>query len=262
MKLFTRSAIALGALAASTIAAGASTAVGLVGDKTLVMIDSETAKATGMMEVAGVERLLGVDLRPSTGQLIGVTADHVIVEIDPATGAATELSKMDLMLPLVDGQPVIVDFNPKADKLRFMTGTTNHRVNVETGEVTVDGGLAFEANDMHAGEAPAIVAAAYINSYGKPETTAMFDIDATIVAVIQQTSPNDGSLAAIGKLGIEGASAYAFDIATNASGENQAWLAAGGMLHQVSLQSGKVTKSWALQGVNGEIRDIAFMTAN
>ena len=60
-----------------------------------------------------------------------------------------------------------------------MTGTTNHRVNVETGEVTVDGGLAFEANDMHAGEAPAIVAAAYINSYGKPETTAMFDIDAT-----------------------------------------------------------------------------------
>lgn len=48
---------------------------------------------------------------------------------------------------------------------------------------------------MHVGEATAIVAAAYINSYGKPEKTKMFDIDSTIVAVIQQVSPNDGTLA-------------------------------------------------------------------
>ena len=115
---------------------------------------------------------------------------------------------------------------------------------------------------MHAGEAPAIAAAAYINSYGKPEKTAMFDIDSTIVAVIQQTSPNDGTLAAIGKLGIDGADSYAFDIATDAEGTNTAWLAAGGMLHTVSLEDGSVQESWEIMEAGDAIlRDITFMTA-
>jgi len=241
-------------------AANATPAIGLSGDKTLVMIDSETAQVTGTMEVSGVDNLLGIDLRPATGQLIGVTAGHEIVEIDPATGEATVISKMDVMLPSTDG-PVIVDFNPAANKLRFMTGTTNHRVDIESGKVTVDGSLAFEGSDMHAGEAPNIVAAAYINSYGKPEKTAMYDIDATIVAVIQQTSPNDGTLAAIGKLGIDASDAYAFDVATDADGNNAAWLAAGGMLHSVSLETGKVTESWEIKGLDGMLRDITFMTA-
>lgn len=45
------------------------------------------------------------------------------------------------MLPL-DG-PVAMDFNPMADKLRLMSGTTNHRINTDTGETTVDGALHF-----------------------------------------------------------------------------------------------------------------------
>lgn len=236
-------------------------ALGLSGDKTLMLIDTATAKVKKTMDVEGVDRLLGIDLRPNTGQIIGVTSDHTIVEIDAKTGKATEISKMDKKLPLVDGQSVIVDFNPKADKLRFMTGTTNHRVNVDTGAVTVDGSLAFEEKDMHKGEAPNIVAAAYINSYGKPDATKMYDIDATIVALIQQTSPNDGTLAAIGKLGIDGSDAYAFDVATNEKGENTAWLAAKGGIHTVSLETGKVVKSWAVEGALGAIRDITFLTA-
>lgn len=246
---------------AFTGAAGAMPAIGLSGDKTLVWIDSETAEVTGTMEVSGVDSLLGIDLRPATGQLIGVTPDHSIVEIDPDNGEATVISQMDKMLPSTDG-PVIVDFNPAANKLRFMTGTTNHRVDIESGKVTVDGSLAFEGSDMHAGEAPNIVAAAYINSYGQPEKTAMFDIDATIVAVIQQTSPNDGTLAAIGKLGIDAADSYAFDVATDADGNNTAWLATGNMLHTVSLESGAVQDSWEIKGLDGMLRDITFMTAD
>ncbi len=237
-------------------------AIGLSGDKTLHTIDSGSAAVTATMEVQGVERLLGIDLRPATGQLIGVTETFDIVEIDPATGAASVLSTMDMPLPLEAGRPVIVDFNPKADKLRFMTGTTNHRVDVDSGAVTVDGSLAFEANDMHAGEAPDVVAAAYLNAYGKPETTAMYDIDATIVALLQQTSPNDGTLAAIGKLAIDPADAYAFDIATDAAGNNTAWLVAGGQLHTVSLASGEVAASRTLNGAPADLRDITFMTAN
>ncbi|GGH52723.1 DUF4394 domain-containing protein [Frigidibacter albus] len=250
----------IAALLLTTAPAFADTAVGLSGDKTLLMIDTSTATVTGEVEVQGVDSLLGIDLRPSNNTLVGVTADHVIVVIDPATGETTELSTMDTMLPSTDG-PVIVDFNPMADRLRFMTGTTNHRVNVDTGEVTVDGALAFEAGDMHAGEAPNIVAAAYINSYGTPEATGMYDIDATLSALIKQTAPNDGTLAAVGKLGPALEGPVGFDIATTAEGANTAWLAAMGGIHTVDLETGAVIESWELTGASGEIRDIAILPA-
>ncbi|WP_269583194.1 DUF4394 domain-containing protein [Roseibium sp. Sym1] len=261
MSLLARTLLTTSALLLAAGAAHATPAIGLAGDKTLVVIDSNAGKATRSMDVTGVDRLLGIDLRPATGQLIGVSDAHEIVEIDPETGEATVISKMDKMLPLKDGQPVIVDFNPKANKLRFMTGLTNHRVDIESGKVTVDGSLAFEEKDMHAGEAPNIVAAAYINSYGKPDATAMYDIDATIGAVIRQTSPNDGTLAAIGKLGVDAADTYAFDVATDSEGNNKAWLATGTWLHTVSLETGKVTGSWELEGLDWPLRDITFMTA-
>lgn len=252
----------LAATGAHAESAAGLTAIGLSGDKTLHQIDATTAAVKASMEVEGVTKLLGIDLRPATGQLIGVTDAYEIVEINPMTGAATVISTMDKPLPVEGDAQVIVDFNPAANKLRFMSGTTNHRVDIETGAVTVDGNLAFEAADMHAGEAPAIVAAAYTNSFGKPEKTAMFNIDSTIVALIQQTSPNDGTLNAIGKLGIDGSDSYAFDIATDAEGTNTAWLVAGGKMHTVSLEDGSVQNSWDITGADGvALRDITFLTA-
>ena len=254
-------AISTTALTLSLSAAAAAPAVALVGDKTLVMFDTDTLEVSGNMDVAGVDRLLGLDLRPSNKTLVGVTPDMAVVSIDMTTGEATEMSKMDTALPVED-MPVIVDFNPMADKLRFMTGTTNHRVDVDTGAVTVDGSLDWQEGDMHVGETPAIAAAAYINSYGKPESTAMFDIDTTIVAVIQQVSPNDGTLGAIGKLGIDAPEAnYAFDIQTTESMENMAWLVNGAMLYSVDLETGKATEAGKIEGVDGMIRDIAILPA-
>jgi hypothetical protein len=249
------------ALGLSLSAAAAAPAVGLVGDKTLVMFDTETLAVSGTMEVSGVDSLLGIDLRPSNGTLVGVTPEMGIVSIDPALGEATEMATMDTALPLGD-MPVIVDFNPAADKLRFMTGTTNHRVDVDTGAVTVDGSLDWQEGDMHVGEEPAIVAAAYINSFGKPEATKMYDIDSTIVAVIQQVSPNDGTLGAIGKLGIDSpADTYAFDVQTNDAMENMAWLVNGNMLYSVDLETGAATGVGMIEGVDGDIRDITILPA-
>jgi hypothetical protein len=247
------------ALAASLSAGLAAPAIGLVGDKSLVMFDTESLAVSGTMDVTGVDSLVGIDVRPIDGTLIGVTPDNVVVSIDTATGAATEMSTMDTPLPM-EGGPVIVDFNPAANKLRYMSGTTNHRVDVDTGAVTVDGSLAYESADMHAGEAPEIVAAAYINSYGQPESTAMFDIDATIGGLIQQTSPNDGTLAAIGKLGIDSAAeGYAFDVQTTADMQNTAWLVNGNTLYSVDLESGAAESKGMIEGVSGDIRDITVL---
>lgn len=249
------------ALLASAQPMLAASVVGLTGDKTLITFDSETLAVTGTVEVTGVDSLVGIDLRPANGTLVGVTADSTVVTIDAATGAATKLSQMNTPLTIGDA-PVVVDFNPAADRLRFMTGTTNHRVNIDNGEVTVDGSLAYEAADMHAGEAPMIVAAAYTNSFGKPEKTAMYDIDATIVALIRQTAPNDGTLAAIGKLGIEAAAAtYAFDIHTMADMTNAAYLVNGTTLYTVDLETGGATAKGKIEGVSTDIRDITVLPA-
>jgi hypothetical protein len=235
--------------------------IGLTGDKTLVMFDTENPAVTKSMDVTGVDVLAGIDWRPGTKALIGVTPDSTIVSIDPATGAATVVAKMNTPLTM-GATAVVVDFNPMADRLRYMTGTTNHRVHPDTGEVTVDGSLKYEDGDMHAGEAPNIVAAAYINSFGKPEKTAMYNIDATIGALIQQTKPNDGTLKAIGKLGIADAGPeYALDVQTTEDGTNTVWLATGGKLYTVNLETGAATAAGDITGVETGIRDIAVLPA-
>lgn len=246
------------ALALLSTAAVAAPAIGLVGGSTLVMFDTETLAVSGTVAVTGVEGLAGIDVRPADKLLYGVSLAGEVVTIDTATGTATVKSTLSEKLSSYEG--AIVDFNPMADRLRLMgLDGTNHRANVDDGMVTVDGSLAYDAADMHAGEAPAIVAAAYINSIGKPEATKMFDIDATIVALIQQTSPNDGTLAAIGKLGIDGAANYAFDIASTADLANTAYLLAGTSLYTVDLETGAATAVGEIAGLDGAITDIAIL---
>lgn len=259
--MFRIAAFSTTALTLSMTAAIAAPAIGRVGDKTIVMFDTETLEVSGTMDVTGVDSLLGFDLRPADNTLVGVTPDMVIVTIDTATGEATELSTMDTALPVAD-QPVIVDFNPMADRLRFMTGTTNHRVDVDTGAVTVDGSLDWQDGDMHAGETPMIAAAAYINSFGTPESTAMYNIDSTIGGLIQQVAPNDGTLAAIGTLGLDAASSnYAFDVQSTDGIDNMAWLVNGTTLYSVDLETGAATMTGEIAGVDGMIRDIAILPA-
>ncbi|WP_439629443.1 DUF4394 domain-containing protein [Shinella sp.] len=250
--------LAIGLLATT---ASAAPVLGLAGDKTLVLFDTEKPAVSKTMEVGGVDKLLGIDFRPGNKTVIGVTTDHRIVSIDLNTGAATDVAKMDKTLDLSEA-PVVVDFNPMADRLRFMTGTTNHRVHPDTGAVTVDGTLAYEEGDMHKGETPNIVAAAYTNSLGKPEKTAMYNLDATIGALIQQTKPNDGTLKAIGKLGIDPMpAAYAFDVQATEDGTNTAFLAAGKTLYTVNLETGAATKVGDISGVDSDLRDIAVLPA-
>lgn len=242
-------------------AAHAETALGLTGDRTLVMIDTTTAAVTGSVEAQGVTRLLGIDYRPGTGKVIGVTDAQTIVEIDPTTGATMEMAKMTTMLPVAEGAAVIVDVNPAADKLRFMSGTTNHRVDMGTGEVTVDGALNFDAADANAAATPMVVAVAYSNSYGKPEKTAMYDIDAGLNALLQQTKPNDGLLATIGSLGVTLEGPVAMDIATTADGTNTAWVAALGGLHRLDLATGMVSGTMPITGTDQPIRDLTVLPA-
>lgn len=242
-------------------AAQADTALGLAGDRTLLTIDTATAAVTGMVDAQGVTRLLGIDYRPGTGMVIGLTDTQAIVTIDPATGATTELAKLATPLTLAADAPVIVDVNPAADKLRVISGTANYRIDMASGEVTTDIALNFDAADANAAATPMVVAVAYTNSYGKPEKTAMYDIDAGLNALLQQTKPNEGLLATVGPLGVTLDGPVALDVATTADGTNTAWVAALGGLHLIDLATGSVSGSKPITGTDQPLRDLTILPA-
>lgn len=247
------------ALVALTGAAAAAPAIGMTGDRTLVWFNTDRPEITRTVEVEGVEMLQGIDLRPADNRLYGITKDGTVVTIDVETGVATAGAKLAINLP--DGVMASVDFNPMADRLRLMgSDGTNLRANVDTGEVTEDGRLAFEAGDANAETEPKVLATAYMNAFGKPEATAMYNVDAA-GTFIHQTKPNDGVLKTIGSLGIPASETMAMDIQTTADGTNTVWLAAGDALYTIAVETGVATKTGDITGTPGMLRDIAILPA-
>ncbi len=86
------------ALAGTTLVlsapAFAAPAAGLVDGDTLVIFDTDAPSGVSMMQVSGVDALVGIDFRPANETLVGVTSEGRIVIIDTAPGAATALSTM------------------------------------------------------------------------------------------------------------------------------------------------------------------------
>jgi hypothetical protein len=242
-----------GALVANV--ASAQQIVALVGDNTLALIDPAKRQVTASIAVKDVKKLHGIDVRPADGRLYGITDDGMIVTIDPKTGVSTKKAELS---EKVKAGTVTVDFNPAADRLRIMSSDgTNLRVNVDDGKAVVDGSLKFADSDMHKGEKPNVVAGAYTNSVKGTKETALYDIDATIGALLKQVPPNDGVLNAVGKLGFKPNGPIAFNIV--GENDNAAWLVNGTTLYSVDLASGKATSKGTINGVKGQIRDIGWL---
>lgn len=246
------------ALLMTSAAAYSAEVTALIGNNTIATVDTAAKKATGSVKVSGISgALVGIDVRPSDGQLYGLVEDGTVVTI-AKDGKATVKSKLDTML--AKGVAATVDFNPVADRLRVIGADgMNLRANVDDGKVTKDGDLKFADADAKKGTKPNIIAGAYTNSVKGTKETALFDIDAKM-NVVKQAPPNDGILNTIGALGIKG-KVVAFDISTDASGKNDAWAMAGDTLYSVDLATGKATPAVKIKGVKGAVKDIAVMPA-
>src|SRR5712664_1907759 len=216
-----------GALAASSFgASGAQAAgwiIGLVDGKSIVIIDPATRKVTSKVDVKGAGPLLGIDVRPADGMLYGVASDGTIVTIDPKSGQATMKSKMsETLKPGLSGT---VDFNPVADRLRVMgSDGTSLRVNVDDGKATV-----------------------------------LYNIDAATGLLVTQAPPNDGVLNTVGSLGMTVSGPVAFNIVSTGEDKNDGWLVAGGALYSVDLKTGKAAMVGKIEGLSGNLVDIAWI---
>lgn len=188
-------------------------------------------RETGMVRISGLmqgERMLGIDFRPATGQLYGVSSASKLYTIDLATGAATAVGGM--FTPAISGTEVGFDFNPTVDRIRLVTNTgQNLRLNPITGMVVATDG---SINPMGA----AVTAVAYTNSVAGATTTTLYDIDVASDQLFVQTPPNNGTLMRVGSLGVQAVGEAGFDIAP----DNSVAIAA---LYARGLEAGQMEES-------------------
>ncbi len=263
--------LAAGFIAAAQAApAQATTIVGLTADNALVRIDGETRRAAAPVRISGADgRVIGIDQRPQDGRLYGVTDRSQIVAIDPATGRATQVSRLNM--PFDGGGRAVVDFNPVANRLRLMgMNGTNFRVNVDSGEVVRDGALKYQEGP-NAGTTPRVTAGAYSNSVAPPAnapaagqpgapTTALYTLDTLLGSFNLQAPPNDGVQQSRGQVRMSLPASTAFDILPDGRGGNTGFVLAAGTLHTIDLTDGRMAATGAVSGLpQAEIIDIAAM---
>lgn len=202
--------------------------------------------------------IVGIDVRPATGQLYGlvkgVDSDR-LVTIDPATGAATVVGAA--LSPRLVGTSFGVDFNPVPDRLRVVSDADQnlrfHPTNggasaVTSPSTTGDLELAFAGADVNAGDNPAVAAAGYTRSVAGTTTTTLYAIETGNDTLVTQAPPNNGTLNTIGAggLGVGDVTAVAgFDIAPTPAGGDDAFalLTVSGMtdFYSVDLGTGAAT---------------------
>ena len=225
---------------------------------------------SGNVSITGLaagESLLGIDVRPATGQLYGLGSSSRIYIIDPATGAATAVAAAAFS-PALSGSAFGFDFNPTVDRIRVVSNTgQNLRLNPVTGATaSVDQSLAFAVNNANDGADPSVSAAAYTNPDNDPATgTVLYDIDRQLAILTTQNPPNDGKLNTVGPLGLKFNELNGFDIAPSGvayavlkvTGKDQPKQTCGNSdLYTINLQTGAASRVGSV-GSSAPIRGIA-----
>ncbi len=211
------------------------------------------------------EALVGIDVRPSTGELFGIGNTSRVYQIDVDTGLATPKGAGPFT-PTLFGRGVGIDFNPVPDRLRTVTNSGQSlRLNSDTGVVAgTDTSLFYVPGDAGAGSTPYVVAAAYTQSFAGATSTTLYGIDSARDTLVRigglngPPSPNLGEVTTVGALGVDTLGFAGLDISPfggafavmNVPGETMT------KLYTINLGTGAAT----LQGILGSgmrLRDVA-----
>ncbi len=225
--------------------------VGLTSDGRLIEFKSNQPKNASSIAaiwgLSGDTRLVGIDYRPATGELIGLGNQGGVYAVSDFNAQAVKKSQLGVALA---GASFGVDFNPTVDRLRVISDTgQNLRVNVDNGMTNVDTPLSSMG----------VTGAGYTNNDADPNTaTTLFDLDSALDQVVVQSPANSGMLAATGKLGVDASPAIGFDVysairnGTTMSVRAFASLNVGGIarFYEINLLQGRVAVAGAFDSVN------------
>ncbi|WP_144283854.1 DUF4394 domain-containing protein [Chryseobacterium echinoideorum] len=150
------------------------------------------------------ENIVGIDFRPTNGQLYAMGSMSRMYTINLGTGAATQVG---MQLPtLLSGTQFGFDFNPTVDRIRVVSNTgQNLRLNPNDGTISAVDGIINPGT-------PSLGAAAYTNNFAGATSTMLFVIDTNTDKLYLQDPPNNGTLVERGALGINIDGASGFDI--------------------------------------------------
>ncbi|MBA4285151.1 MAG: hypothetical protein C0434_06420 [Xanthomonadaceae bacterium] len=192
-----------------------------------------TGAVTGLPAEA---TLLGIDVRPASGQLIGLASDNALYTIS-STGIAAPLCPLvtdpsDTTLPysaLPTGASFGVGFNPVPDRLRVTTSTG---LNLRINPIPNASGQCLVITDTAITGATEVSGAAYTNTIPGAGTTALYAIDSGADNLVRigndpangiagdPGNPNSGVATTIGSLGVgdvAGNDAFVIDARNNAA---------------------------------------------
>ncbi len=151
------------------------------------------------------EVILGIDMRPATGQLYALGSSSRLYVMNMSSGAAAAVS-MTAFTPALSGSSFAFDFNPTVDRIRIVSNTgQNLRAHPGTGAIAMTDG------PLNPGT-PNVDAAAYSNNFAGATTTTLYDIDYTTDKLYAQVPPNNGTLVEVGSLNVNVDSGNGFDI--------------------------------------------------
>ncbi len=233
-----------------------------VRDSRLPLLAEHRVKVRGLKTH---DRLVGIDVRPATGQLYAVARSGQLYTLDARSGRA---SAVGAPAAGTVGTAVGFDFNPTVDRIRLVTSSgRNLRLHPDTGAVAAaDGTLAYATG----GSAPWVAAAAYTDSFAGATSTGLYGLDArrdtlvtqgTLPGATPAVSPNTGQLFTVGRLGVNISAVNGFDI--SGKGRQAGWynardyeaiaavqggfgLFGGSELVRVDLRTGRTTPVLAL----------------
>ncbi len=181
------------------------------------------------------ERLLGVDYRPATGELYGISTASRLYIVNANTGA-TRVVGAAAFTPALNGTVVGFDFNPTVDRIRVVTNTgQNLRLNPETGTVAATDAA------LNPGT-PSVSEVAYTNNRAGVTTTTLYDIDVASDKLFIQNPPNNGTLVEVGALGVDAQGAVGFDITDNDLALSALTVGGKSELYVINLATGRALK--------------------
>jgi hypothetical protein len=158
------------------------------------------------------DSILGIDIRPATGQLYALRAKNSIYEIATisSTGAVTSIGSSGVT---VNGFGHGFDFDPTIDRIRVVTDTDkNYLFDPNTGALQTTGAdLAYASGDPNFGHNPNVIGAAYSNNFNGAATSQLYGIDIANGVLVTQAN-STGVLTTVGAIGQISTSLTGFDI--------------------------------------------------
>lgn len=191
--------------------------------------------AATITNLASGESIVGIDFRPATGELYGVSNNSILYVINTQTAAARQVAPA--FTPAITNNTVGFDFNPTVDRIRLVNAAgQNLRIHPETGAV------AFVDGNINGPITTGLSAAAYTNNKAGVTTTTLFVLDAGTDKLYKQDPPNNGTLVAVGDLGFNAEQIGGFDIGAN--GLTLATIKSNGAtaLYSIDLNTGKALR--------------------